>query len=87
MLIISVAISWMNHPWKGFGAVTCFYNRPSVKKQECSQSRLFSTKQTVRIIYKRMTKAGVHLNAICPPRNMALMEISLSRFKQSKTLS
>ena len=31
-------------------------------------------------------KAGLHLNAIFRPLNMALLEISLSRFKQSNSL-
>ena len=33
-----------------------------------------------------VNKAGVYLNAIFPPRKMALMEISHSRFEQSKNL-
>ena len=33
---------------------------------------------------RKLLKGGLHLNAIFPPLDMALMEISRSRFKQSK---
>ena len=33
---------------------------------------------------RRLLKGAIHLNAIFPPLDMALMEISHSRFKQSK---
>ena len=36
---------------------------------------------------KTIFKAGYYLNAIFPPLNMALMEISRSHFKQSKNAS
>ena len=53
----------------------CIFS-PAIVDTESSKEHPIST------LYK--FKGGINLNAIFPPLDMALMEISRSRFKQSK---